>query len=611
MKLQNFSYRTQIFVASLLLLIIPSTVLGIAAANQTASSVREDFAETMNTITSQTNLTLDTLLKDATKIADMHILNNDIRKAMITDYQNNLLAYSQDSYMISKQLAQTNRMNPNVTSCLFRNRYGYSFEYNILNAQAQNEILAHMDTWEDSARASNFYTYFGPIQENKATKKSTLPMVKVLYDGYTFKEIGSCYVGIDFSAVENIFNSAKTQNNVMFIYNVHNKLTYCSDKSYGNSQKYKELLDALSQFSSSIEENTSQSARTIKAGNDSYLVNGCYNQTTGWHIVQFLNNQSITQAYQKNLLNYVCIFVLTLALGLFLAVFLSRGLTGSIRTLCTKIDAANLSNYTDIHVENKISNRELQKLVCSFNQLNSRLTQSLKQNYTIRLQEQTMRIQMLQTQINHHFLYNTLNGIKSLADIHDEPEIKTIASCMSELLRYNLKKVPIVCLKEEISQIYRYMTILDIRFPHKFTFDCSIPTAFYSLEIPAFLLQPLVENSVEHGFSEMEKDCCISLSANLEHNNLHFLLADNGSGISPERLEEILKVLTQKQIPAPQAERHHFIGLLNVHQRIQSYYGKNYGLSIESIPAEGTIIDIKLPYGQKPVLPTNIFPDSL
>ena len=87
------------------------------------------------------------------------------------------------------------------------------------------------------------------------------------------------------------------------------------------------------------------------------------------------------------------------------------------------------------------------------------MVESLRQNYLSQINEQALRIQILQTQINHHFLYNTLNGIKSLADIHNEPEIKTIASCMSDLLRYNLKKVPIVCLEEEIQQLHRYITI--------------------------------------------------------------------------------------------------------------------------------------------------------
>lgn len=171
MKIQNFSYRTQIFIASLLLLIIPSTILGITTANQTSSAVKEDFSQTMETIINQTDLTLNTLLNDATKIADMHILNNDIRKALITDYDNDLLSYSKDSSMFSKQLAQTNRLNTTVISCLFRSRYNYTFEYNILNAQIRKDILDKMDSWEEKATISNYYTYFAPIQDSFANEK--------------------------------------------------------------------------------------------------------------------------------------------------------------------------------------------------------------------------------------------------------------------------------------------------------------------------------------------------------------------------------------------------------------------------------------------------------
>ena len=89
----------------------------------------------------------------------------------------------------------------------------------------------------------------------------------------------------------------------------------------------------------------------------------------------------------------------------------SRGLTRSIRQLCEKIDSRDTSNYSDITVEGRISNQELQKVVHSFNRLNSRLTQSLQQNYQSRLNEQQMHIQVLQAQINHHFLYNTLKDV--------------------------------------------------------------------------------------------------------------------------------------------------------------------------------------------------------
>ena len=124
-------------------------------------------------------------------------------------------------------------------------------------------------------------------------------------------------------------------------------------------------------------------------------------------------------------------------LGLILAIFLSRILTRPVSNLCHEIDILDPSDGTQIDLKSCGSNQELRKLIDSFNGMSQRLFLSLKQNYEIQITEQQMRVQMLQFQINHHFLHNTLNVIKSLAEIHDVPEVETIATCMSELVRYN------------------------------------------------------------------------------------------------------------------------------------------------------------------------------
>ena len=160
---------------------------------------------------------------------------------------------------------------------------------------------------------------------------------------------------------------------------------------------------------------------------------------------------------------------------------------------------------------------------------------------------------------------------------------------MSELVRYNLEKFPVATLQEELQQVQRYMTIQNIRFPGKFCYDINVPPEFLQMNLPVFLFQPLVENSVEHGFSNKENECYISISCQLENELLHFLVADNGSGMSQEQLKTFQ--CSGKTSP----KGHHSIGLANVNQRLRSYYGEEYGLLVESIPGEGTIIDIVLP----------------
>lgn len=597
-KTHKLSYRTQIFIASLSLVIFPSIVLGLFAVNDSTNKVISEYSSSLASITSQANLTLDTLLQDATKVSNMPVLSEDIRRIMNTNYMDDYLSYAQDSTIFRDYFSQTNQLNSNLESCIFESRYGYTFEYNTLTALHTKMMSDNIQKWAPIARDLPNYTYFAPLQNisGRGVDKTVLPMIKIMRDKNDYKEIGVCYCEINFKPIENIFVSARSTENILLIYNADNELAFSSSPALMQEpEEYSELLSALSAFNKSLTGKGNIIEGELEVGRSRYRVNGCVNQTTNWHIVQFADNHMAYQLYRDNVLHYAQIFILCLVLGMFLAILLSNNLTRSIFRLCRQIDSLNPEDGGQIDEQACGSNQELRKLVASFNHLSLRLTTSMQQNYQLQINEQKMRIQMLQFQINHHFLYNTLNVIKSLANIHNVPEIEKISICMSDLLRYNLERFPVALLKEELQQVNRYMTIQNIRFPGKFTFDCNIPASLLEMPIPVFLLQPLVENSIEHGFSCHESNCYISITSHLEEGRLHLLIADNGSGIEPQRLAALNRACADDVICEINDNKHHSIGIRNVCQRIRSYFGPSYGLTIESMAGEGTIIDIVLP----------------
>ncbi len=597
-KTKHLSYRTQIFIASLSLVIFPSTVLGLFAVNDSTRRVISEYSSSMAAITSQANLTLDTLLQDASKVSNMPILSEDIRRIMNTNYRDDYLSYARDSTVFRDYFSQTNQLNSNLEACIFESRYGYTFEYNTITALHAKMMSENIEKWTPIARELPNYTYFAPLQNisGSGVDKTVLPMIKILRDKNNYKEIGVCYCEINFKPIKNIIVSAQSTENILLIYNADNELAFSSSPALmQNPEEYAELLLALSDFNESLTGKKGITEGELKVGRSRYRVNGCVNQTTNWHLVQFADNHIAYQIYRDNILHYAQIFVMCLVLGMFLAVLLSRNLTRSIFRLCRQIDSLRPEDGGQIDEQACGSNQELHKLVASFNHLSHRLTTSMQQNYQLQINEQKMRIQMLQFQINHHFLYNTLNVIKSLADIHSVPEIETISVCMSDLLRYNLERFPVALLKEELQQVNRYMTIQNIRFPGKFTFDCNIPSSLLEMPIPVFLLQPLVENSIEHGFGCRESNCYISITSHLEQGALHLLIADNGNGIEPERLAALNRECADDAGREINDSKHHSIGIRNVCQRIRSYFGPSYGLSMESMAGEGTIIDIHLP----------------
>lgn len=604
MKLQNFTYRMQIFLTSLILIIIPSIVLGITTANSTAKQVNNDYQDMLNAITTQTNLNLDTLLSDAEKIAYLHIINDDIREAMVTNYQDDMMKLAKDTVMMKTQITQANRLNTNVISSIFVNKYGYTFDYNINSNRDYVNTLNNIALWSKLARGDDHYSYFGPIQYSKYTgnyNKNILPMVKILKDINNNSEIGIFYVGINFDAVAKILETSKLPNSKMAFFNQDDALFFSSDEGYMSDTKNATLIGRLEQISRNVSEENPMSSDTIRVGSNTYTVNAVYNKTTGWKVIHFMDSSIISNAYGQNIRNYVMLFVLCIPCDMLLAYLLSRGLTRSIGRLCTEIDACEGGDISTIDIHGTLLNRELCKVVDSYNRLNLRLTESIKQNYTIRLNEKQMKLRMLQFQINPHFLYNTLNLISSIAHINNIPEIKTITTSMSDILRYNLKSGPTTILKDEIKQINQYISIQQIRFLDKFTFECIAPEELLQTVIPAFILQPIVENAIGHGLDERETGGYIGINIFVEQEDLHILIADNGTGIQPLQLQNIRLSLLSDNLIQISNESDQSIGILNVHQRIQAYYGKEYGLLIDSAIGRGTIIDIKLPLYKKPI----------
>lgn len=597
--IKKLSFRTQVFLSLILLMILPSSVLYMIIGGNIAKSATQEYYKTLETIMYQVNSNLTSILTNTTKIADLHILNDNVRRILRTDYQTDYLKYSQDNSFMQDQFVQANRFDTNLVSCMFQSKYDYTFTYNILTAPGEKAAIENIKKYEQRARNAPYHTYFAPISEghsNIISQRNVIPMVKILLDGYNYQEIGICYLEINFDTIEKIIDSAQTENNNILIYDTDGNMTYSSRNLAASIREDDAFIETIDEFSQHLKDSKKIASQPLSIAGSPYLINGMYNSLTGFTIIQLIDEDMVSAYSSQSFSGYFVTLVIILGLGFVISIYLSHRLTSSIRKIYMEINRRNSADLSSLLIDDTLASIEIQKLVQSFNDLYERLTNSLRQNYDIKLNEQQMYIQMLQSQINHHFLYNTLNTIKSIAYIHGDKEIESIAVSMSDLLHYNLKKNPVVTMAEEIQQVQNYLTIQNVRFQNKYMFECNIPTGFLELIIPAFILQPLVENAIDHGFKNKEGNCYISLSAQMADDVLHLFLADNGSGMTEETLEQIRYTLAVGNNGGECGEDHHAIGILNVHLRIQGFYGKQYGLTIDSIPDSGTVIDICIPY---------------
>ncbi|MDR2185380.1 MAG: sensor histidine kinase [Treponema sp.] len=214
----------------------------------------------------------------------------------------------------------------------------------------------------------------------------------------------------------------------------------------------------------------------------------------------------------------------------------------------------------------------------------------IREEYQRELSYTQTELQMLRQQINPHFLYNTLEGIRSAADSGSGRDIGEMASLLARTLRYGISAPDeIVTIGRELECLEDYIRLQRFHHRDRVCFHVHVDRALYDTVIPKLLLQPLVENALYHGISFLAENGAITVLGVREGDSIVFRVIDNGVGIQEERLNKLRGYIRGEN------DDFNSIGLRNVNRRIQLYYGEEYGISLESGIDSGTMVIVRLP----------------
>ncbi len=272
--------------------------------------------------------------------------------------------------------------------------------------------------------------------------------------------------------------------------------------------------------------------------------------------------------------------------------FVTSGILRPIKVLYDATQKIAKGDF-DAHAEVN-SNDEIETLAHSFNDMAEKIQTLITKT---KEDEQRMRwldLRLLQEQINPHFLYNTLNTISSIASLSDIEEIAKISDNLSSMFQYNIKGDDIVPVKRELQHVKNYLEIQAIRFPDKYRFSYEISPEIEQEKMLKFLLQPLVENSLQHAFHKMKRVNTVSIIASEDGDDIVFRILDNGVGMSREQEERLNQELAQTDTGTLVNHVDKGIGLRNVNVRIKNLYGKNYGIQVKSQEGSYTEIQIRI-----------------
>jgi two-component system sensor histidine kinase YesM len=312
-----------------------------------------------------------------------------------------------------------------------------------------------------------------------------------------------------------------------------------------------------------------------------YIYAVCVNETSGWDIVSIVSKQELGKLSAPILLIAICVALGMIGVLMVVANTISRHISSPIEKMEKVFMDVGQGRY---RVDEEFDDSEVGRLGNKFKNLvnnNLELHETVMQ---MKIKERESQLLLLQSQINPHFLYNTLDSLYFMAILENANDIAEMVQALSDMFKLSLNQGrTLISVRDEIKRINAYAKIQDYRYHGRFAFRVDVDEELLDTEILTFMLQPLVENAVYHGLEPKIGGGAVSLRGERKGSEMVFTVSDDGVGMSSVN------------------DSHQGFSIRNIQERIQLYYGAQYGLRIMSSPSAGTTVVINLPYPGKGV----------
>ena len=282
--------------------------------------------------------------------------------------------------------------------------------------------------------------------------------------------------------------------------------------------------------------------------------------------------------------------VVAVILGILCIGYYVRRLTTRVGSI---LNAMNEVTTGDLQVRLPVNNSkdELDMIACNFNDMCEKLELYIQKSYLAEIEQKNAQMQALQSQINPHFLYNTLEAIRMKAICNGDREVGKMLYSMVGLFRSQLKEADVITLGQELDYCKQYLELFMYRYPGIFQYHVECCPELLSLPIIKFVLQPIAENYFIHGIDRERQGNEVWVRAEKQGENLFLYVEDNGYGMEEQEIEKKNRELREN---LPDRGEKKSIGITNVNRRIKAVYGDAYGISIESGNPKGLRVTITI-----------------
>lgn len=325
----------------------------------------------------------------------------------------------------------------------------------------------------------------------------------------------------------------------------------------------------------------------IKNSEKKYLSKTKESGINGWETVSYIDMKMTSRSVSDTIIRLAGFIILGFLFVGVLSYFLSKRVGRPIEELLKYIKVNRYGEIIDLP-EGSEYESDIVQIKQVFNSLSEDLKKNIESNYKMQLMLKDTKIKAYESQMNPHFLFNTLQMIQMLNVLGKKEDVAIATTCLGDLLRFNLDNRNEVTLKEEVDNVVNYLRILELRFKGRFNYKIMIPDELMECYTIKFMLQPIIENSVTHGFKNKKDMCELAVMGQKINGELVIVVKDNGRGIDKETLYKLKDSLKKNISPTG-------IGLANVNERIKLIYGEKYGVDIFSDYQKNTQVVIHIP----------------
>lgn len=591
--LQSMNLQKKILMSNVLLFALPCLLLSWQIISFVQTEANQRLNQSRLAILNQINRNMEDMLENIVVYSDFFFSNAEVnsllsQKEYENDYEARTTEKAMQDFLRSRWVYYGN--TGYYLEILGENGRNYSSRWNDQVEFVFSDLgaLKNEDWYElllESSRIRYIPTYRS--DEFSKDKDSIVRAVRLLRHLNSGRYIGLMDVSIQKEQFERLFrDGARQENQKVFLVDETGRIISCTDEeligSYITSERYLEKLMGYDHgyFPANMEGVYSQICFAT-------------NNATGWKIVMYETMQKSAWFGNWSYLWIVGVAVIYFILALLMSAYNARYISRPVHKLKEDMRRAYQG---DLSVRAQVdTGDEFGQLSRQFNQMIGKIEELIGQLRQRDEEKRVLELNALQAQINPHFLYNTLASIRFLVEMDMKEQAGTSLLALAKLLKRTFSDYrELIPVKEELESLENYLVLMKNRYQNTFEWEIRMDKEVRDALVPRISIQPLVENSISHGFGQKKGMGYIDIQAQKEGDNLLISVCDNGEGADVEKMKELLASTQDCQKGQVSS-----IGIRNVQQRIRLSFGESSGLWVEGLEQGGIRIDLRMPLRTK------------